>query len=313
MPVATVAPNEQILLETMMRISVVYLLVIASAFFWGANFVLAAPILADLPPLWAAAMRFSLGALLMFAIAGARREELLVLLKRHAWKYVLLGAVGICGFNLFFFYALRSTSANSAALIMATNPLLTTLLAVALLGERLATRHLIALPLALTGVAVVIAQGDMHKLESLSFARGDLLMLAANLCWATYNVLVRRYMPQGSAVANTSWVMAAGAMLLVLVALGSGTHVNALDSKAIIAMAVMVIGGTVLAYLFWGMGIAHLGAARTSIFLNLVPVFAMLTGATLGIMPTAAQLVGGMLVLGGVSITMFSPRRLASA
>ena len=296
-----------------MRISTVYLLVTASAFFWGANFVLAGPILADLPPLWAAAMRFVLGAVLMFTIAGVRREKLLGLLKRHAAVYLLLGAVGIGGFNLFFFYALKSTSANSAALIMATNPLLTALLAVALLGERLTNRHLVALPLALIGVAVVISQGNMHKLESLNFARGDLLMLAANLCWALYNVLVRRFMPQGSAIANTSWVMAAGAILLAAVALGSDTHVSALDDKAALAMAVMVIGGTVLAYVFWGVGIARLGAARTAIFVNLVPVFAMLVGVFMGTLPSAAQIAGGLIVLGGVSISMFPPRRLVTA
>lgn len=296
-----------------MRISTVYLLVTASTFFWGANFVLAAPILADLPPLWAAAMRFVLGALLMFLIAGVRREKLFGLLKRHAGVYLLLGAVGIGGFNLFFFYALRSTSANSAALIMATNPLLTALLAVALLGERLTNRHLVALPLALVGVAVVISQGNMNKLESLNFARGDLLMLAANLCWALYNVLVRRFMPQGSAIANTSWVMAAGAILLLAVALGSDTHVSVLDTKAAIAMAVMVIGGTVLAYVFWGVGIARLGAARTAIFVNLVPVFAMLVGTFLGTLPSAAQVVGGLIVLCGVSISMFPSRRLVAA
>jgi len=296
-----------------MRISTVYLLVIASAFFWGTNFVLAGPILADLPPLWAAAVRFVLGAVLMFTIAGVRREKLLGLLKRHAAVYLLLGAVGIGGFNLFFFFALKTTSANSAALIMATNPLLTALLAVALLGERLTNRHLVALPLALIGVAVVISQGNMHKLESLNFARGDLLMLAANLCWALYNVLVRRFMPQGSAIANTSWVMAAGAILLTAVALGSDTHVSALDDKAALAMAFMVVGGTVLAYLFWGVGIARLGAARTAIFVNLVPVFAMLVGVFMGTLPSAAQIAGGLIVLGGVSISMFPPRRLVAA
>lgn len=295
-----------------MGITTVYLLVTASAFFWGANFVLAGPILADLPPLWAAAMRFVLGAALMFIIAGVRREQLLGLLKRNAGVYLLFGAVGITGFNLFFFYALRSTSANSAALIMATNPLLTALLAVAFLGERLTSRHLVALPVALIGVAVVISQGNMNKLESLNFAHGDLLMLAANLCWAAYNVLVRRYMPQGSPIANTSWVMAAGAILLASVALGSDAHMSELDGKASLAMAVMVVGGTVLAYLFWGIGIARLGAARTAIFINLVPVFAMLVGGVLGTLPTTAQLAGGLLVLGGVSISMFPSRRLAA-
>ena len=296
-----------------MGITTVYLLVTTSAFFWGANFVLAGPILAELPPLWAAAIRFVLGATLMFIIAGVRREKMLGPVRRHAATYLLLGTVGITGFNLFFFYALQSTSANSAALIMATNPLITALLATVFLGERPTARHLVALPVALIGVAVVISQGNMGRLSSFSFARGDLLMLAANLSWAMYNVLVRRCMPQGSAIVNTSWIMAAGAILLFSVAMGSDSHASAMDSKASMAMAVMVIGGTVLAYLFWSIGIKRLGAARTAIFLNLVPVFAILIGAFLGSLPTMAQLAGGLLVLGGVSISMLPPRRLAAA
>lgn len=289
-----------------MGIATVYLLVTTSAFFWGANFVLAGPVLASLPPLWAAAVRFLLGAALMFIIASVRREEMVGLLRRHASIYLLLGIVGITAFNLLFFYALQSTSANSAALIMATNPLLTALLAAAFLGEKPVARQLVALPVALTGVLVVISHGDMGKLASLSFVHGDLLMLAANLSWALYNVLTRRYMPQASPVANTSWIMVVGATLLLATALGSDAHVHTLDLKASLSMAVMVVGGTVLAYLFWGIGIARLGAARTAIFLNLVPVFAMLISAFLGTLPSAAQLAGGLLVLGGVTISMVS-------
>lgn len=290
----------------------VYLLVSAAAFFWGANFVLAGPVLADLPPLWAAALRFLLGAILMFIIAGVRRESLFGLLRRHAATYVLLGTVGITAFNLLFFFALQSSSANSASLIMAINPLLTALLAAVFLGEKPTVRHLLALPVALSGVVVVISHGDMGTLASLSFAHGDLLMLVATLSWAIYNVLTRRYMPQGSPIANTSWIMAVGATLLLAVALGSDSHVHALGVKASIAMAIMVLGGTVLAYLFWGMGIARLGAARAAIFLNLVPVFAMLIGAFIGAPPSTAQLAGGLLVLGGVTISMLPSRSLAS-
>jgi len=296
-----------------MGTATVYLLVSAAAFFWGANFVLAGPVLADLPPLWAAAVRFLLGAALMFAIAGARREDLFGLLRRHAAVYVMLGTVGIAAFNLLFFSALQSSSPSSAALIMAINPLLTALLAAIFLGEKTTTRHLLALPVALAGVVVVISHGDMHALASLSFAHGDLLMLAATLSWAAYNVLTRRYMPQGSPIAHTSWVMAAGAALLLAAALASGSHIHALGVRASIAMAIMVVGGTVLAYLFWGLGIARLGAGRTAIFINLVPVFAMLTGVVLGALPSKAQLVGGLLVLGGVAITMLPSRRPAGS
>ncbi len=134
-------------------------------------------------------------------------------------------------------------------------------------------------------------------------------MLAATVSWAMYNVLTRRYMPQGSPIAHTSWIMAAGAAVLLAFALAGGSPVHGLSLKGTGAMAVMVVCGTVLAYLFWGAGIARLGAGRTAIFINLVPVFAMLTGALIGALPSKAQVGGGVLVLSGVAISMLPYRR----
>ena len=287
----------------------IYFLVTIAVFFWGANFILGGYVIHDLPPLWAAAVRFVLSAVLMFVIVGVKRENLFAPLRKNIGIYVMLGVVGIVGFNLFFFYALRYTSANNAALIMATNPLLTTLLAAAMLGERPGMRHLIALPIALAGVAVVITHGNLHSLLALQLSIGDVLMLCADIFWALYNVLCRRYMPQASPLVNTTWIMAAGAAVLLCIALGSDAHLVALGDKAAVSMLVMAVGGTVLAYLFWGMGIARLGAARASIFMNLIPVFTMLLGVLIEDMPTAPQLAGGLLVLGGVTISMLPGRR----
>jgi drug/metabolite transporter (DMT)-like permease len=107
--------------------------------------------------------------------------------------------------------------------------------------------------------------------------------------------------------------MAVGAIVLLPVAIGSDSHVHTLGLNASIAMATLVVGGTVLAFLFWGIGIARLGATRTALFLNLVPVFTMLIGAVLGTVPSAAQLVGGVLVLGGVTISMLPQQRPVTA
>lgn len=293
-----------------MKPAAVYALVTTSTLFWGANFELAGPVLADLPPMWAATARFVLGTLLMFVIARMRREELLAPARTHAGIYLLLGAVGICAFNALFFYAMRSTSAVNGALIMATNPLLTTLLAAALLGERPSARHLAGLPVALFGVTVVISGGDLHRLIGLHVNRGDVLMLTANLAWAFYNVFSRRYMPKRSSLANTTLVMSAGALLLLVVALSSSPLPHVPGHRAILALALMTVGGTVMAYLFWNTGIARLGAGHTALFLNLVPVFAMLIGVVIGAIPTLPQLFGGILVISGISLSMLPKRRL---
>jgi len=296
-----------------MKTSTVYVLVMFSALFWGSNFVLAGPVMAGEPPLWAAALRFLIGAAIMVALSAWRGEALMAPARRHAPVFALLGLVGMGAFNLLFFFALQHTSPANAALIMATNPLLTTALAAVVLRERVDLRRLAALPLALLGVVVVISGGDVHRLAALHVARGDLLMLVANLSWALYNVLGRRYMPSGSSLANTTLVMIAGAALLLAVAAGSGESLALPGIRSGMALLAMTFGGTVLAYLFYTTGIAHLGAGRTALFLNLVPVFAMLIDAAFGTAPTMSQLIGGALVIGAVGVSTLPGRRLATA
>lgn len=291
----------------------VYPLVTLSALFWGANFILAGFVLTDMSPLWAAAMRFLLAAALLSVIAVWYGENLAALARKHGGAYSLLGLVGVAGFNLLFFQAMQKTSADNGALIMATNPLFTTLLAFAFLGERPGLRHMVALPVALAGVAVVIGQGDPHRLLALHVASGDLLMLGANLAWALYNVLGRRYMPKTSPLGGTALIMLAGAVALLALALTGSSPATLPGAKAGLALALMAIAGTVMAYLFWGQGILHLGAGKTSLFLNLVPVFTMLMAATLGTPPTVAQLSGGALVLGSVLLAALPSRRPAVA
>lgn len=293
-----------------MNLLPVYAMVIAATFFAGANFVLAGIILPEISTAWAAALRFLLGALFLLPIILWQRAPIIQLIRRNWLAYLILGGVGITGFNLLFFEAMNTTTADNAALIMATNPLITTILAALILRERATIQQLIALPIALFGVTVVITEGDLSHLMSLRVVTGDWLMLGADIAWAFYNVLSRRLMPkESSAIVNTTLVMAAGALILTTGAIVHGGPIQMPSPMAAIALALMVVGGTVAFYLFWNIGIQRLGSGRTAIFMNLVPVFAMLTGIALGTLPTAAQLVGGVIVLGGLSITMIPNRK----
>jgi drug/metabolite transporter (DMT)-like permease len=274
-------------------------LVAAAAVLWGANFNLSQAVLAEMHPLAAGATRFVLAAAVMVALAVARGER--VPLVRHAGPYAVLGTVGIAGFNLMFFWALTLTGPVNAALIMATNPLVTALLAAMVLGERPSSRQMMALPVALAGVAAVVLGRPGASLHP---ASGDVLMMGANLAWAVYNVVGKRLMPTGSGLANSAGVMVAGAVVMVAALLLSGAPVAMPGARAQLAMVGMALGGTVLAYLFWNAGLARLGAARTSLFLNLVPVTAMTIEALCGRPPSLLQAAGAVAVLGAVSVAM---------
>ncbi|OYY52622.1 MAG: multidrug DMT transporter permease, partial [Halothiobacillus sp. 28-55-5] len=161
-----------------MNLAGVYALVILAAFFGGANIVLANFVLADFSPQWTAALRFGLAALILLGIAIGQKAPLRLLIGQHLTGYLTLGLVGIAGFNLLFFFAMTSTTIDNAALIMATNPLMTTILAGLVLREHPGWQRLIALPVALVGVAVVITHGNLTHLLSQHIVLGDWLMIA---------------------------------------------------------------------------------------------------------------------------------------
>gem|GEM_PF-4200734 len=203
--------------------------------------------------------------------------------------------MGIGGFNLLFFMGMASTSAVNGSLIMATNPLVTSALAALFLGERLGRVQVMAMPVALAGVGVVVLGGG----AGLHLAMGDAAMIGANLSWALYNVLARRLMPAESGVSNTAGIMSMGALVMAAGGLMVGAPVQMPSSQALGALAFMAVGGSALAYLLWNAGISRLGAARTSVFLNLVPVSTMSIAALAGHPPGATQLAGAVLGAGG--------------
>jgi drug/metabolite transporter (DMT)-like permease len=287
----------------------IYGLAALSALFWGANFNLAGLVLTDMAPMAAAAGRFVLAALIMVVVVTVRGElpATLAIARRHGGRLALVGIVGIAGFNLLFFDAMRTTSAVNGALIMATNPLLTTLLAALLLGEQLPRRQVAAMPLALAGVSMVILGGSAAG-GHLHFGLGDLEMLGANLAWAGYNVLARKLTPPGPQLANVTIVMVSGALVLAMTAVAGGSTFVLPGPMAGLALVAMATLGSVLAYLFWSMAITRLGAGRTALFLNLVPVFATTIATLGGTPPNHGQLAGGAVVIASVVFSMMPSR-----
>lgn len=279
-----------------------YVLIALAAAMWGANFNLAKPVVAELPPYVAGADRFLLAALIMLIIVYARGERVPL---KHSKTYLALGLIGVFGFNLFFFLGMASTTPVNGALIMALNPLLTTVLAYFVLGDQPTARQWWAFPVGLIGVGIVVLGAGAH----VHIAHGDALLLLANLSWAFYNVYVRKLMPKDtSSLANTAGIMVVGAISLTALALFSGQQFVVPSLHAGSALLAMTIGGSVLAYLFWNAGIAAVGPGRAAIFLNLVPVSSMLIATFTGALPTHTQLLGGALVIGAVTYSVL-PRR----
>jgi len=274
-----------------------YLMATMAAIFWGANFNLAKPVVAEMGPYVAGASRYLLAAAIMILITQVMRESTPL---KHLRTYLVLGVVGVFGFNLFFFLGMETTSAVNGALIMALNPLLTAILGYLILRDLPSRQQMIAFPVGVAGVAIVVLGTGAH----LDVSTGDLYICIANVCWALYNVLVRKLMPKHvSGPANTAGIMTAGALALCLAAIVKGDSFIVPTLPTSISLLIMTVGGGVLAYLFWNASIARLGPSKAAIFMNLVPVTSMVIASIEGLPPNHAQLLGALLVIGAVTFS----------
>lgn len=95
--------------------------------------------------------------------------------------------------------------------------------------------------------------------------------------WSLYGVLGRKFIKVGSPRQTTTYTMTVGALAFIIVSFmqQSVVAISEIPLLAWLSILFMSIGMSVLGYLWWNKGIAQIGAAKTSLFFNLVPVVTM--------------------------------------
>lgn len=288
-----------------MKNTKVYFMLLGFALFTGMTFNLAKYTVGYLNPTSVAAWRFGVAAAVMVVILFLREGVRGSQLKQNGLWYMILGTIGVFGFNSCFFLGMKFTSPVNGSLIMAMNPLLTTVLARIILKDKISQKAVIGVCFGLVGVLLVITQGSLSVLTHLSFSIGDVIILVGNICWALYGVLGRRFIQNGTPLSTTTYTMVVGALGLIGYALLSSASLVIPNVPTGVwgSILFMALCTSVLGYLWWNQGMTAIGAGKTSLFFNLVPVVTMLTSVVSGHPVTIVQVLGGLLVIIGVLVS----------
>ena len=249
---------------------------ICVALFWGGTFVAGRIVGPLLPPPVSAMARFVIATLLMVATAYVLEGGLPRLDRRLFLVTALLGFLGIFAYNNFFFAAVQLLPANRTALLVALNPVATALLNALLFRQALAPLRWLGILISFLGASIVITQGDPTALTQGAIGRGEWIMLAGVLCWALYTILSQLILKTGlSPIAATTYASLWGSLLLALYAIPSlgQVHWSGLGLGAALSVLYLGIPGTAIAYIWYFDGVKELGAPRTAVFNNFVPVF----------------------------------------
>jgi drug/metabolite transporter (DMT)-like permease len=263
---------------------------------WGTTFVATKPMLERIPPLTIAAGRFTVALLVLLPILWWRGSR-----PTLGRSTALLGFTGV-----FLVYACQNvglgfTSATNGALIHGGIPVLTALIAVPMLGERLNRRNVLGIMLSIAGVVVLVLLGNGGAL-TLSLV-GDALILLSALALATYLVLGRRAFPHGGALELVSGVACFGFLFLLPAAAIELALTGAQRPTGGDVAGLLYLGGlaSALAFILWAFGLRHFQAGQAAIFTNLSPLVGVVVAALLLRESVSSVQVGtGAVIVGGV-------------
>lgn len=271
---------------------------------WGVNFSVVKLALREIDPLAFNALRFPLAAAVMWILvrhlpgpSAPASEDLR--------RIVALGVLGNVLYQLCFIFALDWTLAGNASLLLSTTPIWTVLLSSAVGHERLNKWVFGGVVGTFVGMVLVIAgRGETVGLGG-STMKGDLVMVLASILWSIYTVGGRTPVGRYGALRMTAWTIWVGTPFIVVMGAPALSRTDLLSLSAgawagVFYAGVMSVG---VAYLLWYRGVERLGNSRTAVYSNLVPVAALTTAwVWLHEVPTALQLAGAVVILGGVSI-----------
>ena len=265
------------------------------------------------PPWTLVFFRLLFATLFLLPFVASHYRQMAARLRNHYKIILLIGALGLALTQGALFTALQHSSAINVGIVFSVWPITAIILAAVFLGDRLTRLQVFGVILCFSGVLVVVAQGNPDTIIHMGVNRGDLLVLAAVLCFSFYTVMIKKIK-----------IDLAALPLLVLI-LGSATLASVpfyvweiiydpritVDWYDIAAIAYIAIPGGGIMYLLFNTGIGVLGAAKASVTFYLQALFTVILAyLLLGEQLHIYHAVGATLIsIGIILVTVIKGRR----
>ncbi len=225
---------------------------------------------------------------------------------RGDWRiFLMLVLCEPCMYFIFEGYALSNTSASQAGMISATLPIFVGVLGYFMLKERLSRTAWIGCLIAICG-AIWLSVGAVADEHAPNPLLGNFLQICGMLFAALYAICVRRLSFSYTPLCITAIQAWAGLLFFspTLFIPGMGLPEGGATFLAWASVIFLGLGVSFGAYSLYGFSISRIGAAKASMFMNLIPVFTLaFSMVILGERLTVEQYIASALVLGGVIVS----------
>tara|TARA_X000001036_G_scaffold429217_1_gene460116 strand:- start:436 stop:1329 length:894 start_codon:yes stop_codon:yes gene_type:complete len=253
-----------------------YLLLTLSVLFWAGNFIVGKfATLFEVPPLTLNVLRWLSVWLILMPFTYKEIYNNLPDIKKKWFVISFMGLITISTFNSVVYFALNHTQVINAVLVLAAIPAATIVFSSLMNVEKTNIFQLIGLILSIIGIGSIISNGDIQKIISLNFNKGDVWMLVCVITWALYSTLLKKHKFKYSQFTLIQLMVSAGLLFLIpqlFYEKSIGLELN--FNKAFLAILFyVVVFPAIAAYYCWQKGVEIIGPNRASMFIQLMPLF----------------------------------------
>ena len=253
-----------------------YVLLVLAALFWSGNFIVGKfATLFEIPPLTLNTFRWISVWLILLPFTYKEIYNNLPVIKKNWFVISFMGVMTISTFNSVVYFALNYTQVINAVLVLAAIPAATIIFSSLMKIERTNIFQLLGLFLSIIGIGSIISYGDIQKIISLSFNKGDLWMLVCVFTWALYSTLLKKNKFKFSQFTLIQLMVSVGILFLIpqfFYEQSIGLEVN-FNKAFFLILFYVVIFPAIAAYYCWQKAIETIGPNRASMFIQLMPLF----------------------------------------
>lgn len=290
-----------------------YVLLVLTVLFWSGNFIFGRLVSSSIEPMQLSFFRWFFVLLLLSPFLIINYKNILKVFKKEYLVLLILGSLGISGFNTFLYYGLQTTTATNALLINSSIPIFIIILSAIIFKTSITKIQFSGVILSTLGVIYLILKGEIDHIFELEFTHGDLWIIAACVDWALYTVLLKYKPKELNSIEFFSITTLIGTIILFIVFLYQdySFEFSFLEKNEVLySLAYIVIFPSILSFYFWNRAILEVGANKAGQFTHLMPIFgAILAYFFLGEVMQTYHIVGIILIFLGIYLSIFLKKR----
>ena len=244
--------------------------------FWSGNFIVGKfATLFEIPPMSLNVLRWISAWIILIPFTYKEILQNLTYIKKNILIIGFMGVMTISTFNSVVYYALNYTQVINAVLVLAAIPAATIVLSSIMKIEKTNLFQILGLVLSIIGIGSIISNGEVQRILSLSFNKGDLWMIVCVLTWSLYSTLLKKHKFKFSQFTLIQLMVSVGLLFLIpqlFYEQSIGLEIK--FNKAFFLILFYVVAfPAIAAYYFWQKGVEIIGPNRASMFIQLMPLF----------------------------------------